>query len=783
MIIKFLKEKRKIFISLLFSYITIILVSLLISAVAYIQSVRVIQTVTTQSQNAMLEQLQQTVDTKLNDIERIMNIIVLDKNINAQCSLVNPIEPIYRLPMLGVINTIATCKITNSYIKGIFIYIPNRDMIVSDKGTSGSMEYFDIYYPGKIHDKVAWMNFLKQGHVKEFCPMSSINTGKPNMDGILFLQSIPYNSDGHSDATVGIILDSAFLNNSLSSFNEISEANSIILNNKNEIVASLNKQINFNISDFKLENNQGVTNVKIGNSHVVLSYIKSQSTDWKYINIIPKSAFTRKAKDVIFVMLLCTLLCLIGGTIVALVFARKNYNPINNIIEMFSKTGKLKFDSSINEFKLIENSMLNIIDENKNITKTLENQKSTLKESFLNRLVMGSIKNNISIDDICSTYDIYFKEEDFVLIAFCLKDVGKIHTSKYSQSEDKSIELAQFIIRNVMEELVKQKHNCIFFEIDQIIVCIANIEKTYDTTNNMQNEIKNILVSGKKFIMDKYGILLTASVSNLHSTVSGIPEAYKECLELAEYKIVVGNNDIILYSEICLPISDSFMNTYPIEVQQQFINCIRCGDFTNAKQVMEQIFENNFLNSNNSLDMTRCLMFAIINTMINALTDINIICDSNFIERLNPFRMLIKCETITSMKQQVMDILLKIEQYHNERKNENSSNKIREIITYIENHYNDTNLSLTSIASELGMNSIYISRFFKSQTGEGILFTINNIRLEKSKSLIIDTKINIKDIAEMVGFINSTVFIRTFKKYEGITPGKYRELDNGKDKS
>ena len=70
MIIKYLKEKRRLFFSWLYSYLLIILISLLISSVAYIQSINVIKTEIDESYLAMLKQLRQTVDAKLSDIEK-----------------------------------------------------------------------------------------------------------------------------------------------------------------------------------------------------------------------------------------------------------------------------------------------------------------------------------------------------------------------------------------------------------------------------------------------------------------------------------------------------------------------------------------------------------------------------------------------------------------------------------------------------------------------------------------------------------------------------------------
>ncbi|GIQ67027.1 hypothetical protein PACILC2_55950 [Paenibacillus cisolokensis] len=50
------------------------------------------------------------------------------------------------------------------------------------------------------------------------------------------------------------------------------------------------------------------------------------------------------------------------------------------------------------------------------------------------------------------------------------------------------------------------------------------------------------------------------------------------------------------------------------------------------------------------------------------------------------------------------------------------------------------------------------------------------VRIERSKQLMKESKHTISQIARSVGYANDVGFIRVFKKYEGITPGKYRDM-------
>ncbi|HHV96122.1 MAG TPA: helix-turn-helix transcriptional regulator, partial [Clostridiaceae bacterium] len=74
----------------------------------------------------------------------------------------------------------------------------------------------------------------------------------------------------------------------------------------------------------------------------------------------------------------------------------------------------------------------------------------------------------------------------------------------------------------------------------------------------------------------------------------------------------------------------------------------------------------------------------------------------------------------------------------------------------------------------------YISKIFKDTMGEGIQDYINKVRLNKAKALLLGENENLECIAKKVGYTNSNGLIRVFKKYEGVTPGQYREINKFK---
>lgn len=98
-----------------------------------------------------------------------------------------------------------------------------------------------------------------------------------------------------------------------------------------------------------------------------------------------------------------------------------------------------------------------------------------------------------------------------------------------------------------------------------------------------------------------------------------------------------------------------------------------------------------------------------------------------------------------------------------------SSDKLKQVLDYIELHYAET-ISISELAKLCYFSDYHFMRFFKKHMNMTCVEYINNLRLEKSVELFKQGNSSILDVSLSVGFHNLSYFHRAFKKKYHITP-------------
>ena len=84
-------------------------------------------------------------------------------------------------------------------------------------------------------------------------------------------------------------------------------------------------------------------------------------------------------------------------------------------------------------------------------------------------------------------------------------------------------------------------------------------------------------------------------------------------------------------------------------------------------------------------------------------------------------------------------------------------------------------LSTQILADHLHLYPDYLQKKFKKETGKNITDMINERRIELAKIYLRSSKYSVTDIAYEVGFSDASYFGKVFKKFEGLTPLKFRK--------
>ncbi|MCM1064248.1 MAG: AraC family transcriptional regulator [Eubacterium sp.] len=101
------------------------------------------------------------------------------------------------------------------------------------------------------------------------------------------------------------------------------------------------------------------------------------------------------------------------------------------------------------------------------------------------------------------------------------------------------------------------------------------------------------------------------------------------------------------------------------------------------------------------------------------------------------------------------------------------SPEIKNICDYIGIHV-EKNCSLDELAEKVGYSKYYLSKKFKREIGCTIVDYINKTKVDRAKTLLTGTGLEIQEISEQLGFGGQSYFAECFRKYADCSPAEYR---------
>lgn len=103
------------------------------------------------------------------------------------------------------------------------------------------------------------------------------------------------------------------------------------------------------------------------------------------------------------------------------------------------------------------------------------------------------------------------------------------------------------------------------------------------------------------------------------------------------------------------------------------------------------------------------------------------------------------------------------------------SKYVRVALTYLSEHYNDPDISVSSVARSLGVSGGHLSHVFKKETSYTLSAYLTNYRMHKATELLRDCRVKVYEVAESVGYRDITYFSSAFKKSVGMSPSEYQK--------
>lgn len=758
------QKKDRIFYSYLISYLVISVITLLFSIVGYLSCERIIQKEILNSQSYMLSQLQNSFDHYVSTVMRINK--TLSGNVNIQSLMNNAgFAPDDLLELNELKKELANCKKSIDYSSDIGVYLYKSDSFInSEKRYASEINY--MYTELFNVSKDDFVNFLDIPQAQGYKIM--INGNEPLL---FFIQNIYSYNYKTKMATIFTIVPWHRIAENIASF---SNGQVFWINSENQILKGIDNSISLDsisYNDFHAENQ--LIDIRIDRDTYIGSFKKSQYFDIKYCVLILKNSYFKPISYLKLIIAVQTVVVLLIAVALSFYYSVRNYNPISRIIKLFRSYYNIS-DDSVN-FDKIGNYLENLLAENR----TLANSWKRAQAELSNQFVAGFIKGwntdiEILRETMSKTESITLKEAPYIVLLASYSDISNCNLDNVVKLHGRAdtYQLLQYVFNDVFSKNLLSKFSGMLCSFEGTYVCIINTDGSKENRELLKNSVTECI----NWYKETLNLNLVVGASGIHNDFELLPKAYNEASQIVSYQLFWGeaSEALMFYDESSTFFSSENKSMVQfLDNEKKLHNLLIAKDYEKAYELLDQILEESFIQDINYMGINQCRMYSLIDTFFSSLGDVFKKDNNDFFEKLKLVNRMMEANSIDAAKKVMHDIFDDIIKYVKENSTAEQPKWLTDIVEYVDKNYSDPNLNISIISDHIGMNLTYVGRTFKKYFGCGLIDYIHIRRIKECKRLLEEGQ-SVKEAALAVGYIDSRTLIRIFKKYEGITPGQFK---------
>jgi len=219
---------------------------------------------------------------------------------------------------------------------------------------------------------------------------------------------------------------------------------------------------------------------------------------------------------------------------------------------------------------------------------------------------------------------------------------------------------------------------------------------------------------------------------------------------------------------------DKVPDEYPLDKEKELLRLIALGDKPGSQKLLNEILGHVFFSSAGKIDVVKARVLELVVLLSRAAMEGGADAEQIFGLNYNYLSQVHKFNTIEDISFWLSRIMMRFTDLVFNLQDVKHVDVIYKAIDFIKRNYMKK-ISLKDVADSVLLSPSYFSKLFKDEMRENFNQFLNQVRIERSKTVLLDYSVPLVDVAFLTGFEDQSYFTKVFKKMTGVSPGKYRE--------